>query len=113
MNEKPTPPAIDPTAQEQARAQRLQLARAFLQVFGNPRSRNTTQQLVISHLEKCANEGSAMFPFDDKAKDGIAIIAAGIHRDGAQTLLKVISRQIAAAEDIRTENPKPPVKTKR
>ena len=54
-----------------------------------------------------------MFPFDDKAKDGIAIIAAGIHRDGAQTLLKVISRQVAAAEDIRTENPKPPVKTKR
>ena len=112
MNEKPTPPANEPSAQDQARAQRLQLARAFLQVFGPARSRTAVQHMVFTHLEKCASDGQNSFQFNE-VKDGISLIAAGLHRDGAQSLLRIISRQIAAAEDVRTENPKPPTKTKR
>lgn len=86
----------------------MRLARAFLSLFGSPKKRTSDQRLVVEHLEKCAGEGQNSYQFN--GVDGVAIIAAGIHRDGAKALLLVISRQISHAETAEIEKPKPTVK---
>lgn len=101
------PPKTD--AVEQARAKSLRLANAFEGVFGQPKKRNASQLLVIEHLGICASDDGNSYRFNE-AKDGVALIAAGIHRDGARSLLRVIDRQLRIAANPREEKkPKPSI----
>ena len=102
MNESLPPPAV-PEALEQARAKAQRLAGAFAEVFGQPRKRTANQNFVIDHLTACAGDDGNSYRFND-AKDGLALIAAGVHRDGARSLLRVIERQLKIAE--KTREPK-------
>lgn len=99
MNFEPPPPAKS-DALEQSRAKAQRLASAFEDVFGQPTKRSASQQLVIQHLELCAGDDGNSYRFND-AKDGLALIAAGIHRDGAKSQLRIIERQLEIADKIR------------
>ncbi len=115
MSDATTPlhsPATPNEAQQQARARAQQLARSFLTVFGREGSRTASQRLVIEHLERCAGDESNAYQFNG-AKDGVALVAAGIHRDGAQSITRIIKRQISIATELKAETPKPAVKVKR
>lgn len=92
-----TPNQSDAIAQ--ARAKSLRLANAFVSVFGKGARRSEEQRLVLGHLAACAGDETNSYRFND-AKDGVALIAAGIHRDGAKSILLVIERQIQLAEKI-------------
>lgn len=83
-------------ALEQARAEARRLAASFETVFGQPRKRTAEQHRVLEHLAKHCGDDQNSYRFND-AKDGIALIAAGIHRDGAKSVLLVIDRQLAIA----------------
>ena len=98
-------------AAQQARAKAVQLANAFESVFGQPKLRTAAQKLVLEHLELTAGEDGNSYRFNE-ARDGIALIAAGIHRDGAKSQLKVIHRQIQIAAKFRAPA-KPKTKTQR
>jgi hypothetical protein len=106
METQPT----DATRQAQAKAERLALS--FATVFGNPSARTDAQKLVIEHLSICAGDEGNSYRFHE-AKDGIALIAAGIHRDGAKSLLRVIDRQVDRAAQVGKEPPAKPKTTKR
>ena len=88
-----TPPS-EAVAQARAKAERL--ATSFEAVFGQPKKRTAEQQAVLGHLEVCAGDDQNAYRFSD-ARDGISLIAAGIHRDGAKSLLRIIERQLAIA----------------
>ena len=92
MQSEPEKPISEATLQAQARARRL--SAAFAEVFGQPRNRTPAQKLVLEHLSICAGDDGNAYRFND-AKDGVALIAAGLHRDGAKSLLRVIERQLA------------------
>lgn len=95
----------------QARAKARRTAGAFEEVFGQPRSRSASQKLVLEHLEVCAGDDGNSYRFNE-AKDGIALVCAGIHRDGARAILRVIERQVTlAAEAGKQAKPKPTVKS--
>jgi hypothetical protein len=89
-----------------AKIEQGQTANAFAQIFGLSGMRSEAQSRVIAHLEKCAGDDGNSFRFGD-AKDGIALIAAGIHRDGAKSLLKVIYRQLELSQKVREPKPQP------
>jgi hypothetical protein len=112
MNEKPSPQASQThTQQEQVKAEKLRIARAFLEVFGSSKRRTSSQKLVLAHLSKDLDpEETNAFRFG--GTDGISLIASGIHRDGAQTVLRMINRNVRDAEDesFQQEKPKPTVK---
>lgn len=112
MNEKPSPQASHTQEQkEQIRAEKLRLARSFLEVFGSPKRRTSSQKLVLAHLSKDLDpEETNAFRFG--GTDGIGLIASGIHRDGAQTVLRMINRNVREAEEesFQQEKPKPTVK---
>lgn len=99
---EPTPDKSDALLQARAKAQRL--ASAFVAVFGKGSRRTAEQSLVLGHLELCAGEDQNSYRFGD-AKDGVALIAAGIHRDGAKSILRIIERQIQLADKIGEKNP--------
>jgi hypothetical protein len=88
------------------RVEQGRIANSFAQIFGLPGKRSEAQNLVLDHLQKCAGDDGNSFRFSD-AKDGIAIIAAGIHRDGAQSLLKVIQRQLDLSQKVWEPKPQP------
>jgi hypothetical protein len=92
------------TVQARARAERL--AGAFREVFGYERERSTSQKLVLEHLSTCAGDDANSYRFNE-AKDGLALIAAGVHRDGARSLLRIIERQLAISEKSGSKRPKP------
>lgn len=92
-------------AQQKARIERQDTARAFAEVFGLPRRRTAAQLKVIGHLAVCAGDDGNAYRFNE-AKDGIALVAAGIHRDGAKSVLRVIERQISIAADLKAPTPK-------
>ena len=95
-----TTPHVEPKkeseSREQASAKALQLAGAFAEVFGQQRGRSAAQRLVLQHLEVCASDDQNSYRFNE-SRDGVAMIAAGIHRDGAKSLLRVIIRQLELA----------------
>ena len=95
----------DAVAQAKARTQRI--ANAFVAVFGKGDGRSAEQKLVLEHLETCAGDDGNSYRFND-ARDGVALIAAGIHRDGARSILRIIERQCSLAEkpDKSVANPK-------
>lgn len=99
----------EPTeGQQQARARAQQLANAFQAVFGQPRKRTAEQQRVLDHLATCAGDDCNAYQFN-QARDGVALIAAGLHRDGAKSILRVIERQLLIASNVKpakAEKPK-------
>lgn len=97
MNGDATPAKSDAIAQ--ARAKALRLANAFVAVFGKGARRSEEQRLVLGHLATCAGDEQNAYRFNE-SRDGVSLIAAGIHRDGAQSILRVIERQIQLAEKI-------------
>lgn len=105
----------DGGGQAQARARADNLARSFLAVFGPNLGRTTAQSLVLDHLRQCAGSGENLFRFQeaDRGRDGIAVLGAGIHRDGAQSLIRLIERQLLLADNLGKQKPataKPAVK---
>ena len=101
-------PIIKPSeAQAQARAKSALLASAFEDVFGQPRGRSSAQKAVIGHLEVCAGDDQNSYRFND-SMDGMSRIAAGIHRDGAKSILRVIDRQLLIASKSQSPRKAPP-----
>lgn len=104
---KPPNAAQDNEAALQAKARQQRLAAAFADVFGLERQRSLAQKSVIEHLAVCASDESNSYRFNE-AGDGIAMIAAGIHRDGARSMLRIIERQLSiAANAAKPEKAKP------
>lgn len=98
MSSEPDAPKSE--AVQQARAKAHRLATAFEAVFGQPRKRTAAQSLVSEHLSVCAGDDGNAYRFNE-ARDGVALIAAGLHRDGAKSILRVIERQLAIAARVR------------
>lgn len=93
--------SADATRQTQAKAARL--AQAFSDVFGaKETTRSASQRLVIEHLKYVAYDNESAYRFNE-AKDGISLIAAGIHRDGAQHILRVIEKQLVRSTNAGKE----------
>ena len=91
--------------QAQARTQRVAIA--FAEVFGHEQSRSDSQRRVLEHLEVCAGDDANSYRFQE-ARDGVALIAAGIHRDGARSILRIIERQLVIASRVgETKKSKP------
>ncbi len=109
MAGEPGKPESEAILQAKAKARRI--ASAFEDVFGQPRSRTASQRLVLEHLETNAGDDGNSYRFSD-AKDGIAIIAAGIHRDGAKSNFRIIERQVSLAAKAEGDaKPKPKVRS--
>ena len=107
------PDATKSEALEQARAKHHRVAAAFEAVFGQPRRRSDAQQIVFDELTRGGEDDSSnSYRFDGSSKDGLALIAAGIHRDGAKTIIRIINRQLAIAAKVKVAKPAP-TKTKR
>ncbi len=106
---EPTPDKPEAALQAQARA--IRLSNAFVAVFGKAKQRSTDQAAVLAHLELCAGDDNNSYRFNE-AKDGLALIAAGIHRDGAKSILKVIDRQIQIAEKLGAPKKAKPTTTR-
>lgn len=98
-------------AQAAARLAAVVLGRSFEAVFGQLGKRNEHQTRVIAHLEAQSGEGDNSYQFNT-ARDGVALIAAGIHRDGAKSILLFINRQLERARH-NVPAPKPPRVSKR
>jgi|GEM_PF-6186410 hypothetical protein len=83
---------------EQDRVDAVALRRAedFETVFGQAKRRTPSQARVWEYLEAVAGDAENSYQFNT-AKDGLAIIAAGIHRDGAKSLLQIIRLQLRNA----------------
>jgi len=90
------PPQETSEAQKQAEAKRLLLAKQFEEVFSQDNKRTPAQKAVLSHLSICAADDGNSYRFNE-ARDGVALIAAGIHRDGARSLLRIVDRQLQIA----------------
>lgn len=97
-------PALATDAAQIAHARAQQLADDFEAVFGQPERRTESQQRVYAHLSECASDAGNSYDFLG-AKDGITLVAAGIHRDGARSVLRVIDRKLNLALASR-EKPK-------
>ena len=91
-----TPPGQPNEAVAQARAKAERLAAAFEAVLGQPRKRTAEQSAVLDHLAVCAGDDQNAYRFNE-SKDGVGLIAAGIHRDGAKSILRIIERQLQIA----------------
>ena len=106
MSELPPPPA--PEAIAEARLRSARLAADFATVFGVGSKRTSAQASVLDHLYKCAGEDGNSYQFGKT--DGLSAIGAGIHRDGARSVLRVIDRQLLIATRQRAAKPKKTVK---
>lgn len=82
--------------QDKVDAIALRRAEDFETVFGQGKRRTPSQARVWEYLEFCAGDQENSYQFH-KAQDGIAIIAAGLHRDGAKSLLQIIRLQLRNA----------------
>ena len=76
-------------AADKSEGEALQRASDFEAVFGQPKKRSEPQRRVWEYLELAAGDAENSYQFNT-AKDGLALIAAGIHRDGAKSLLQVV-----------------------
>jgi len=79
---------------EQEKVDAIALRRA--DEFGQPKRRTPQQARVWEHLEACASDAENSYQLGGPM-DGISKIAAGIHRDGAKSLLQVIRLQLRNA----------------
>lgn len=106
MMKDATPPELSAEAAERA-AHNARLALAFEAVFGQATKRTPQQQLVFDHLRAGGNDDDEANSFDFKSSaDGIALIAAGIHRDGAKSILRIVNRQLSKARALKSTTPK-------
>lgn len=107
-------PATENDAINEAKIRSAQLHAQFESVFGQPGKRTAAQRNVLEHLEKCAggdDEDANAYSFRG-AGDGLKCIAAGIHVDGARSVLRIISRQLKLAANAKKPKADKP-KTKR
>ena len=100
-----TPPNED--ALKKAKLRAHQLATDFASVFGQEKGRSPAQRNVLAHLAVCAGDDGNAYRFNE-AKDGVALIAAGLHRDGAKSILRVIDRQLSIAANAAKPKPEKP-----
>ena len=98
-----------PESLANTRVEQGRIANAFAQVFGHDGTRSEAQSIVLEHLEKCSGDDGNSYRFNE-VKDGIALIAAGIHRDGAKSVLKIIHRQLDLSLKVREPKPQPIIK---
>ncbi len=108
MSEETPPPS---EAKAQLEAQKIARASDFREVFGSPKTRTGAQKRVLEYLEKGAEDDQNAYDFRGKG-DGITMIAAGIHRDGAQSIFRIIKRNISYA-DQKAKTPKVKAESKR
>jgi len=108
MNETTPPPSEYSLKLE---AQKLARASDFREVFGSPKTRTPAQNRVLEYLETGADDDSNSYDFRGGA-DGISLIAAGIHRDGAKSIFRIIKRNISYA-DQKAKTPKVKAESKR
>lgn len=102
----PTPDKRSPTIKEaiarrkaeQDKVDAIALRRAedFETVFGQAKRRTPSQSRVFEYLEACAGDTENSCRFN-KGNDGIAMVAAAIHMDGAKSLLQIIRLQLRNA----------------
>ena len=93
-------------AAEQARAKAQQLAAAFEETFGQPRTRSATQKLVFEHLEKVSGNGDEGNCFSFASPfDGIKTALAAAHIDGAKSVLRIIRRQLSISANVKAPKP--------
>lgn len=90
-------PAPPPDAQQQARLAKQRLCNAYKEVFGLDTTRTDAQRLVYDDLNLGIGEDDETYRFQDK-RDGIAIIASGLRRDGAQSIMRLIRQRLKHAE---------------
>lgn len=109
-NEPPRPEAAEATEQARAKAERL--CAAFAAVFGQPRGRTDSQKRVLAHLASCAGAEQNAFQFQHTGRDGVTIALAAAQIDGANSILKVINRQLSLAAKSKLVKPDKP-QTKR
>lgn len=103
---------MDATSHEENKIKQQLIANAFEVVFGQEKKRTPSQKLALEYLkEGCEDESNSSYKFGG-GQDGITIIAAGIHRDGAKSLLRIINRQLLKAAELR-QKPKEAAKVKR
>lgn len=109
MDEKTPPPS---EAQQQAEVRRQSRAADFKAVFGVGANRTEAQARVLSYLESFGSDETNSFNFKGR-EDGLSIIAAGIHLDGAKSVLRVIHRNLSYAETPKPEKLKVKATSKR
>jgi hypothetical protein len=90
------------TPEQQAAAEdRIRTATAFEAVFGQPGKRDQHQEAVLEHLGDMAGEGHNLFQWEGSGSDGLSIALAACQRDGAQSSLRIIKRQLKIASESR------------
>lgn len=96
-----------PPSEAKAQIEATKRARAadFREVFGG-KQKTPAQIRVLEYLESFGDDGKNSFDFRTKS-DGLSIIAAGIHLDGAKSVLRVIHRNLSYADNLK---PAPKVK---
>jgi hypothetical protein len=82
--------------QDKIDAVALRRAEDFETVFGQPRKRTPAQQRVFDYLEEVAGDEQNSYQFG-RANDGLAILAAGVHKDGAKSVLRIINLHLRNA----------------
>lgn len=90
-------PATPPEAVQQARLAKQRLCNAYKELFGVEGQRTEAQRLVYDDLNLGIGEDDETYRFQDK-RDGIAIIASGLRRDGAQSIMRLIRQRLKHAE---------------
>lgn len=96
-----TPPS---EAVIQARLKKQRLASAYEEIFGQERKRTAAQKLVWEDLSLGVDENNETYKFQGN-RDGIAIIASGLRRDGAQSIIRLIRIRLNQALE-KDEKPK-------
>ena len=95
---EPTPPPSE--AQQQAEIKKHARARDFKAVFGLKGKRTDAQQRVLDYLEGGGDDANS-YDFNSN-RDGMAILWAGVHRDGAKSIIRIINRNLSIAENMGT-----------
>ncbi len=89
------------------------MAEAYEAVFGQEKKRSEAQKMVLADLMiGCDESINSSYRFEPGALDGIAIIAQGLHRDGAKAILRLINTRLSEAVTLR-KTPKQPAVVKR
>lgn len=88
----------------QARLKKQRLANAYEVVFGQERRRSAEQKMVFADLSIGIGEDDETYKFQGH-RDGIAIIASGLRRDGAQSIIRLIRIRLKDAGE-PVEKPK-------
>lgn len=95
-------------AKQQAEATKAARAADFREVFGG-KQKTPAQIRVLEYLETFGDDERNSFDFR-APKDGLSIIAAGIHLDGAKSIIRVIKRNLSHADTVKKPKVKAQVK---